>query len=48
VGSLILSALGLLAPLVAAVVVVVLLVFLTRRFVRLLAPQSTARNIRSS
>jgi hypothetical protein len=47
-GSLILSALGLLAPLVAAAVVIALLVFLVRRLLRLLAPQSTARNIRSS
>jgi hypothetical protein len=48
VGSLILSALGLLAPLLAAALVIVLLVFLVRRLLRLLGPQSTARNIRSS
>jgi hypothetical protein len=47
-GSVILSALGLLAPLLAAVVVIVLLVVLIRRRLRLLGPQSTARNIRSS
>jgi hypothetical protein len=47
-GSVILSALGLLAPLLAAVVVIALLIFLVRRLLRLLGPQSTARNIRSS
>ena len=47
-GAVIFSALGLLAPLVAAVIVIVLVVFLTRRLMRLLGPQSTARNIRSS
>jgi len=48
VGSVVLSVLGLLAPLVAAVLVIALLVFLVRRLLRLLGPQSTARNIRSS